>query len=52
MSLQDRMAVGIDVSKAKLDIFHGGLQQHKGFECSPTGIVKLIAWWVKKAPLT
>ena len=44
MSLKDRIAVGINVSKAKLDVFHGELQQHKEFEHSPVGIAELIAW--------
>ena len=44
MSLKDRIAVGIDVSKAKLDVFHGGRQQHKAFQHSTAGIAELIAW--------
>ena len=44
MSLNERIAVGIDISKAKLDIFHGGLQQHREFAYSPAGITELTAW--------
>ncbi len=44
MSLKDRIAVGVDVSKASLDLFHPGLQQHRQFEHSPAGIAELITW--------
>ena len=51
MSLTDRIAVGIDVSKAKLDVFHGGLQQHKEFEHSPAGIADLATWLLESGPI-
>ena len=44
MSLKDRIAVGIDISKTKLDVFHGGVAQHREFDHSPTGIAELVAW--------
>lgn len=51
MSLNERIAVGIDVSKAKLDVFHGGLQQHKEFEHSPASIAELIVWLLESGPI-
>ncbi|MFZ5537229.1 MAG: IS110 family transposase [Pseudomonadota bacterium] len=44
MSLQTRIAVGVDISKARLDVFHGGAQQHRQFDHSPAGIATLLAW--------
>lgn len=44
MSLKTRIAVGVDISKSRLDVFHSGTQQHQPFEHSPAGIEALLAW--------
>ncbi|MEW5789915.1 MAG: hypothetical protein AB1790_00200 [Pseudomonadota bacterium] len=44
MSLQTSIAVGVDVSTARLDVFHGGAQQHRQCDHSPSGIAELLAW--------
>ena len=44
MSLETRIAVGIDVSKRYLDVFHAGAEIHHQFANEPKGIVALIAW--------
>jgi transposase len=44
MSLETRIAVGIDVSKRHLDVFHAGAEIHHQFANEPKGIVALITW--------
>jgi transposase len=51
MSLKDRIAVGIDISKTKLDVFHGGMAQHREFDHSPAGITELVAWLLENDPI-
>jgi len=51
VSLKDKIAVGIDISKAQLDVFHGGVQQPTAFEHSPGGIAELIAWLLENGPI-
>ena len=51
MSLKQRIAVGVDVSKARLDVFHGGFEQHREFENTTAGIDKLIAWLGQCGPV-
>lgn len=47
MSLKIRIAVGVDVSKRCLDVFHGGTQTHRQFVNTPDGIDALIVWLVE-----
>ena len=44
MSLETRIAVGIDVSKRYLDVFHAGTEIHRQFANEPKGIAALIEW--------
>ncbi|WP_172649455.1 IS110 family transposase [Thiolapillus brandeum] len=44
MSLNERIAVGIDVCKSNLDVFHNGIQQYRQFQHTPAGIAELIQW--------
>jgi len=39
MSLESRIAVGIDVSKRYLDVFHAGAEIYHQFANEPKGIV-------------
>jgi len=51
MSLETRIAVGVDVSKAHLDVFHSGAQLHRQFDHSPSGIAELLAWINESGPV-
>lgn len=51
MSLNERIAVGVDISKAKLDVFHGGQQQYRPFEHTPSGIAALFDWLKANGPV-
>lgn len=44
MSLTTRIAVGIDVCKSHLDVFHDHTQEHRQFVNAPQGIAALIEW--------
>jgi transposase len=44
MSLKTRIAVGIDVSKKSLDIFHTGDEKHRTFPNTTEGIFDAIEW--------
>lgn len=50
MDLNIKIAVGVDVSKCCLDVFHGGTQNHRQFTNTSKGIARLIAWLEETPP--
>lgn len=44
MSLNTRIAVGIDVCKSHLDVYHGSSETHERFRNTCAGIAELAAW--------
>lgn len=51
MSLSERIAIGIDICKSSLDVFHGRLQQHRQFSNAPQGVAELIDWLNEHGPV-